>query len=34
MLALEMVRNASPTGNTGDNHETLTGFVFHDVKSN
>jgi hypothetical protein len=22
-----------PTGNTGDNYEALTGFVFHDVKS-
>jgi hypothetical protein len=31
-LALEMVRKASPTGNTGDDHEALSGFVVHDVK--
>jgi hypothetical protein len=34
MLALEMDRNAPPFGNTGDDHEALSGFAFHDVKSN
>ena len=33
MLALEMDRNASPPGNTGDDHEALPGFAFHDVTS-
>jgi hypothetical protein len=29
-----MDRNASPIGNTGDDHEALTGFAIHDVKNN
>jgi len=33
MLALEMDRNASPTGRTGRDHEALKGFALHDVKS-
>lgn len=34
VLALEMDRNRPPFGNTGDAHEALTGFAFHDVTDN